>query len=83
MKPGATVDQRRGCELAADHQRRQRARRNLLDQAVAELVRLANERGAELASGDFGVVLNLDRGEHRRIQLYEVRTVTEPVASGQ
>lgn len=61
---------------------RKRHRRDLLDHAVSELVRLVGERGAESASGDFGVVLNLDRGEHRRIQLYEMRTV-QPVAIGQ
>ena len=63
--------------------RKQRSRPTLLDVAVAELVRLISERGAESASGDFGVLVNLDRGEHRRVQVYEVRTIRQPVPVGQ
>ncbi len=59
----------------AGEQRRVRRSLNLLDDATKELVRLIGDRGAESASGDFGIVLTLDRGEHRRIRGYEMRTI--------
>jgi len=65
-----------------DAPRAKSVRKDLLDAAVAELVRLISERGAESASGDFGVLVNLDRGEHRRVQVYEVRTIRQPIPIG-
>lgn len=60
---------------------RHRQSESLLDVAVAELIKLIDERGSESASGDFGVLINLDRGDHRRVQLYEVRTVLPPTTA--
>lgn len=59
----------------ADGPRRQRRQPNLLDDAKSALVDLITSRGAESASGDFGIVITLDRGEHRRIRGYEMRTI--------
>ncbi len=66
--------------MAADKPQGQRRRQDLLDAAVAALVQMIADRGAESASGDFGIVLTLDRGEHRRIRGYEMRTI-EPATS--
>ncbi len=64
----------------ADNRRRPGRQANLLDDAVAELVRLIKDRGADSASGEFGILLTLDRGEHRRIREYAIRTI-EPAAN--
>lgn len=63
----------------ADKQQRPKRHVSLLDPAIEALVKLIADRGAETASGDFGIVLTLDRGEHRRIRGYEMRTI-EPAA---
>ena len=63
--------------MAGERQKRQ----DLLDAAVASLIALIRDRGADSASGEFGVVVTLDRGEHRRIRSYEMRTI-EPAKAG-
>lgn len=59
----------------ADKLPRKRHHQNLLDAAQAELVRLIGERDANLASGTFGVLITLDRGQHRHIKTYQEQTV--------
>ncbi len=58
---------------------RPRRPKNLLDDAVAELILLITDRVATSASGEFGIVITLDRGEHRRIRSHEIRTI-DPAA---
>lgn len=50
-------------------------RRNLLDHATAALVKLITDRDAESASGDFGVLVTMERGDHRRVRVLEEKTV--------
>ena len=54
---------------------RQAAPTNLLDGAVAELIRLVHEWESMSASGDVGVYLTLERGGHRRIRRIQDQTV--------
>jgi hypothetical protein len=58
----------------AEH-RRERRPESLLDAAQAALQQLIVDRGAELASGTFGVLIVLDRGNHRHVRTYQEKTV--------
>lgn len=66
--------------MADNKQRRERRAVSLIDPAVANLIRLIKDRGAELASGSFGVLIVLDRGQHRHIKLYQEQTIDTATA---
>jgi hypothetical protein len=58
-------------------------RPSLLDAAKANLVSLIGDRDANLASGTFGVLIVLDRGQHRHIKIYQEQTVDLTAADPQ
>jgi hypothetical protein len=53
----------------------QRPKSNMLDVAAESLLKLIGDQGAVAASGRFGVVLTLERGEPRKVALLMEPTV--------